>query len=155
MTPNFFFYIKNRNTYSFIYQMKCEFWINEAWENCVNASQRNNFCGFRRRTAKRRMHQKFRDWVWTMSPRTVPREPKLLSHLLPLQKMQILWVDPVSTNVDKIIVAETGLRFLMWSSVESLLKLNTEVKKHFLHNPSQRFTVHPELQRSDHVQVWM
>lgn len=93
--------------------MKWDFWINEAWENCVNASQRNNFCGFRRRTAKRRMLDKFRDWVWTVSPRTVHREAKLLNQLLPLQKMQILWVDPVSTNVVEIIVAETGLRFLI------------------------------------------
>lgn len=50
------------------------------------------------------MLQKFWDCVWTMSPRTVHRELKLLSQLLPLQKMQILWVDPVLTYGFKSIV---------------------------------------------------
>lgn len=92
------------------------------------------------------MLQKFWDCVWTVSHGTVHPEPELLSQLLPLQKMQILWVDPASTNAFKSIA---------FIDIESLLKLNTEVKRHFLLKPSQRISVHPELQRSGHVQVWV
>lgn len=63
------------------------------------------------------MLQKFWDCVRTVSPRTVHRELELLSQLLPLQKMQILWVDPVLTIDFKSIVLKFGDILTSQSSV--------------------------------------
>lgn len=62
------------------------------------------------------MLQNVWDCVRTVSPRTVHGEPELLSQLLHLQKMQILWVDPVLTNSFQSIVLKVDRDFLISQS---------------------------------------